>query len=160
MASDLPPWPMNGVVLASGPKSGLAFLPACCIMGERAKRGMLRPMPKQAIYGHKLVVETAVQMAHELYDAMMMQNEWWEQWKGQNPGVSRHTLEQRFVNKNLPLLVPQARAALAKCLQPGMVPGLDEKQKAAIAEALILDNQLVASRAAASQASRDRIRIN
>jgi hypothetical protein len=117
-------------------------------------------MPKQAIYGHKLVVDTAVQMAHELYDSMMMQNQWWEEWKRLNPGASRHTLEQRFVNKNLPLLVPQARAALAKCLQPGQVPGLTERQKEEIAEALILDNQLVASRAAASEASRDRIRIN
>lgn len=117
-------------------------------------------MPKQAIYAHKLVKETAVSMAHELYDVMMMDNAWWQAWQRQNPGVSRHGLEQRFVDKNLPLLVPQARVALAKCLQPGQVPGMDERQRDEIAAALMLDNMLISSRAAASKASRDRIRMN
>lgn len=139
--------------------SSLAFLSACCIIGGRGSPQVLA-VPKQQIYAHKLVRDTAVSMAHELYDAMMMHDLWWKQWRDQNPGVSRHTLEQRFVNKNLPLLVPQARAALAKCLQPGQVPGMTDKQRDEVAQALILDNQLVDSRAAASKKSHDRIRLN
>lgn len=154
------PLPTDAGVYPSGPNSGLAFLSTSCIMVARGQKRVLWPMPRQTIYGHKLVVDTAVQMAHELYDSMMMQNQWWEEWKQLNPDASRYTLEKRFVEKNLPLLVPQARAALAKCLAPGQAPGLTERQKEEIAQALILDNQLVAARAAASQASRDRIRIN
>jgi hypothetical protein len=140
--------------------SPLALAEEECIIAADANSFQARPVAKTVIYAHKLVRDTAVSMAHELYDAMMMHDNWWKQWQEQNPGVSRHTLEQRFVNKNLPLLVPQARAALAKCLQPGQVAGMTDKQRDEIAQALILDNQLVDSRAAASRNSQDRIRIN
>ena len=118
----------------------------------------LLPMSKPQLAAHKLIAETAVGMAHELYDLMMQDNQWWQQWQRQNPGATRKAMENRFVKRNLPLLLPQARASLAKCLQPGMAPGLSEAQKDEILEALVLDNQLVEARAAAG--SRDRIRIN
>src|SRR5258707_606581 len=116
-------------------------------MGERQKFQVLAgPMAK--VYAHKLIVETAVGMAHELYDTMMQDNAWWEQWKRQNPGASRKTMERRFVNKNISLLVPQARAALARCLAPGQAQGLTDAQRDEIVEALCLDNQLVEARKA------------
>jgi hypothetical protein len=139
--------------------SPLASSRARCIIAAKPPVQVL-PLAKPVIYAHKLVRDTAVSMAHELYDAMMMQDAWWKEWQRLNPGVSRHTLEQRFVNKNLPLLVPQARAALAKCLQPGQCPSMDETQRQEVLQALILDNQLVDSRTAASRASRERIRVN
>lgn len=107
---------------------------------------MTRHSSKVNVYAHKLIAETAVQMAHELYDTMMQDNQWWEQWKRQNPGASRKVMERRFVNRNIALLVPQARAALAKCLQPGQASGLSQAQRDEVAEALILDNELVSAR--------------
>jgi len=94
-----------------------------------------------------MVVKVAVQMAHELYDLMMQDNQWWQEWQRQNPGATRKAMERRFVNNNLSRLVPQARASLARCLHPGMSPALTEADKSRIAEALILDNQLVRGRA-------------
>jgi len=104
-------------------------------------------MPRPVVHAHKLVVQTAVQMAHELYDVMMQDNQWWATWLAQNPGASRKAMEKRFVRRNLPLLVPQARAALARCLHPGQSSSLTEPDKSRILEALVLDNQLVRGRA-------------
>jgi hypothetical protein len=128
----------------------LAFARGKCIMDSETYECILL-VPKQPIYAHKLVRDTAVAMAHELYDTVMQDNQWWSEWQKQNPGASRRALERRFVNKNLPLIVPQARAALAKCLQEGQAPGLTEAQKDQILEALALDNQLVEARSIASR---------
>lgn len=103
-------------------------------------------MPKVALHAHKLVMETAVSMGHELYDCMMQDNVWWSQWQDQNPGASRQAMEKRFIRKNIDRLIPQARATLAHILSPGHAQGLSEDQKNAILEALVLDNQLVAGR--------------
>lgn len=90
-------------------------------------------------HAHKLVHETAVAMAHELYDTLMHDNRWYSRWKKQNPDLGPKALEARFVAKNTAKMLPQARATLAKML--GM-SGYDEKTKETIYEALILDKQL------------------
>jgi hypothetical protein len=93
-------------------------------------------------HAHKLVAETAVEMAHELYDIMMLDNEWFRCWQQQNPGASRRELELRFVRKNLPKLIPQARAMLARSLATTTDPALRET----IYSALLLDNTLLRGR--------------
>lgn len=93
-------------------------------------------------HAHHLVHSTAVGMAHELYDTMMGDNEWYGQWKALNPGISPKGLEDRFVAKNLGLLVPQARAMLAHMLRTSV----DDILKEQIYEALLLDNTLIRGR--------------
>lgn len=93
-------------------------------------------------HAHKLVYETAVGMAHELYDVVMLDDEWWKCWKQLNPGASPKELEARFVKKNLPKLLPQARATLAGMLRT--CP--DEELANEIYEALLLDNTLIRGR--------------
>jgi len=91
---------------------------------------------------HKLVHQTAVEMAHQLYDHMMMDNRWYEQWKRANPGLSSRGLADRFVAKNLSKMVPQARATLAGMLRTCS----DESIKEDIYEALLLDRTLIRGR--------------
>lgn len=90
-------------------------------------------------HAHKLIYETAREMAHELYSTMMSDNEWYRVWKARNPGASPKALESRFVNANVSQLLPGAREALAACLA---LPGFPEDQKDQILQALILDNTL------------------
>lgn len=91
-----------------------------------------------AYHTHKLIAETAQAMAHELYDTMMQDNVWYKAWKSANVGASVKALETRFVNRNWPRLVPEARATLAKMLA-GPYDGALKQQ---IYQALILDNSL------------------
>lgn len=88
---------------------------------------------------HPVILETATAMAHELYDTMMQDNEWYKSWKHANPGASAKALESRFVKRNLDRLVPQARATLAS-----MLPTIsDESLRQTIYDALLLDATLV-----------------
>jgi hypothetical protein len=96
---------------------------------------------------HKLLAETAKAMAHELYDKMMLDNEWYAIWKRRNPGANALALESRFVAKNWGKLVPQARAILGQMLGN---PSLDPSQAEQIYDALVLDNSLVRGRGAAT----------
>lgn len=93
-------------------------------------------------HAHWLVRNTAVEMAHELYDTMMTDNEWYKVWKKQNPGLDKSELETRFVERNLSQLLPQARATLAGMLRTTV----DERLKEEIYQALILDATLVKGR--------------
>lgn len=93
-------------------------------------------------HAHWLVRNTAVQMAHELYDHLMQDNEWYAAWKKQNPNSFPKELEERFVAKNLTTLLPQARATLAGMLRTTA----DERLKEEIYQALILDATLVKGR--------------
>jgi hypothetical protein len=90
-----------------------------------------------------MVKETAVAMAHELYDHMMQDNGWWQAWRSQWPGLTGPQLEEKFVARNLAALVPQARAALAGMLRTTA----DETVKESIYEALVLDATLIRGRA-------------
>lgn len=98
---------------------------------------------RPSAHAHWLVRNTAVEMAHELYDTLMADNEWYKTWKKQNPSLDRAELETRFVEKNLAGLLPQARATLAGMLRTTM----DERLKEEIYQALILDATLVKGRA-------------
>lgn len=93
-------------------------------------------------HAHRLVHETAVAMAHELYDTMMQDNAWYRIWKQSNPGLDKKALELRFVEKNLSRLLPQARATLAGMLRTTQ----DENMKEEIYEALVLDATLIRGR--------------
>lgn len=95
-------------------------------------------------HAHKLVHSTAVAMAHEFYDTMMGDNEWYAQWKQLNPGISAVGLEDRFVAKNLGLLIPQARQVLAALLAP--TSNISPEQREEVYEALTLDNTLIRGR--------------
>lgn len=93
-------------------------------------------------HAHKLVLETAVGMCHELYDTMMHDDHWYRYWKSANPGLNGVQLEKAFVKKNLDRLLPQARATMAGMLRTSN----DESLKETIYEALVLDATLVRGR--------------
>ena len=91
---------------------------------------------------HKLIAETAQAMAHELYDTLMHNNQWYARWRKNNPGASAKALESRFVARNWGKLVPGARATLA-----GMLNGpTDQTLKEQIYEALLFDSTLTRGR--------------
>lgn len=98
---------------------------------------------RPSAHAHHLVHETAVAMAHELYDTMMRDDHWFKYWKKENPGLGRAALEEAFVERNISKLLPQARASLARLLTSG---GIDELQKEEIYDALLLDATLVRGR--------------
>lgn len=99
-----------------------------------ARDGALMP-----VAAHRLVLVTAREMAGELYETMMSDNEWYSRWREANPGLGSRALEARFIAKNLAQLFPQARAALAASLRS---PNLSEADKEVIMEALVLDSTL------------------
>lgn len=98
-------------------------------------------MPKA--YAHRTIRDTAVAMAHELYDTMMTDNVWHKAWKSANPDAGAKALESRFVNKNLPRLLPFARATLGQMLGNPTTPEVLKNQ---IYEALLGDNILTYGR--------------
>jgi hypothetical protein len=91
-----------------------------------------------AAFAHKLVYQTAVEMGHELYDVVMQDNEWYEKWKSVNPGLDAKELEDKFVKRNLKVLLPQARSTLAQLLRVSK----DEALKEEVYRALVLDKTL------------------
>lgn len=99
-------------------------------------------MSRPSKHAHYLVKETAEAMARELYDTVMQNDFWYAYWKRQNPGLEGKALEDRFVQRNLARLLPQARATLAKMLaEPG-----DSVLKEQIYDALLKDATLVRGR--------------
>lgn len=94
---------------------------------------------EHGVHAHKLVAQTAREMCYELYDTLMGENVWYDEWKRQNSDTSdRRILELRFVRKNWARLLPVARAMLAQML----TGTTDEALKATIYDALLLDNTL------------------
>ena len=85
---------------------------------------------------HKEVRKVAQAACHELYDVLMQDNRLYEEWKRQNPELSPHTLETRFVAKNWPRCIEFARATLAHMLTRA---DINEKVKDQILEVLVLD---------------------
>lgn len=84
---------------------------------------------------HPMIWQTAVAMAHSMYDDLMMNNSLYAMWKKQCPELTPKELEARFVAQMAPKLLEQARATLAKLLgRPG-----NEGLKPAISDALIAD---------------------
>ncbi len=93
---------------------------------------------------HLKVADVAKEMAHLLYETMMGDNVWYSAWKAANPNYNAKKLEAKFVEKNWPRMVGQARATLAGMLADKSYP---ETMKEEIFEALCLDSSLKLGRA-------------
>ena len=110
----------------------------------------LDPRPRlrrREIHVHKMVKETAEQLAHELFDAIMTrQGDIWDAFRAQFPGRTTAQLERIFVAHHWPKAIPTARATLAGMLHQGVSPGLDEATKMSIHEALAADATLMRGR--------------
>lgn len=94
------------------------------------------------IVAHPLVFQTARDMAHALYNQLMLDNTCYAEWKKQCPELTPKELERRFVALLTPKLLLQARATLAHMLT---LP-YDEVLKEQIADALIKDRGLMRGR--------------
>lgn len=88
---------------------------------------------------HKLVAETAKEMAGCAVDEMLKDNSIYERAKTLNPDLTIPQLHAKLVSSTWPALVEQARATLAKLLAGPLAPELKDQ----IASALILDNTLM-----------------
>lgn len=105
---------------------------------------------------HPMIRATAIEMAGELYDLMMKNNQQWQEWKNLHPDL--HSLaeyEIRFLELKWPELIEDARTTLARMLGSG----IPEELKIQIHDALVRDNALRHSRLARQQsqvANRDR----
>lgn len=104
---------------------------------------MSRRAPR-AVTCHKLVASTAISMAQELYETLMLDNLWYATWKARCPGLTGEALMKKFVELNTAGLVEQARATLAGMLSR---PDINQTMKDEIYEALLLDNTLKGERA-------------
>jgi hypothetical protein len=102
----------------------------------------------RGLNAHRMVAETAVKLAYELY----------ESWMGEHNEVRKAFLaiptekarQLVFVRQAAPQLLEEARLVLADCLsQPDEVVSVHMKD--AIAEALILDTDLRANRVKAAE---------
>lgn len=98
---------------------------------------------KPKSHAHWYVRDTAIAMAHELYEMLMLDDKQYKVWKNRYPDRPAKFLEERFVSLTYPTLIEQARAALAGVLATTM----DDDLKATIYEALLLDATLVRGRA-------------
>lgn len=101
---------------------------------------------------HRLVAETAVEMAHELFEVYARSNDVYRALRAGGQ-VTAKQARLVFVDRVAPKLFQDARQALTACLsQPDDVVPVAQKNE--IAEALILDAPLQAHRmVAASQAT-------
>lgn len=104
-------------------------------------------MAQPQAHCHKMVAEVAKAAAHELYDTLMGDNVLYTEWKRQNPGATDKILLAKFVARNWGKCIPFARATLARML----TTAIDDGQKTAIHEALVLDNMLVRGRRSAAE---------
>lgn len=94
---------------------------------------------------HFLLKETALGMAHEVYDAIMQDNARFAQWKEQCPDLTPGLAEDKFCEALWPHLLEAARTTLA-----GMLAGsYPEELKQRIHDALVKDNVLREGRARA-----------
>lgn len=99
---------------------------------------------------HPLIRATAIEMAGDLYDLMMKNNQQWEEWKKLHPELEGNlaALEIRFLELKWPELLGDARATLAGILGTSA----PEDLKAQIYDALIKDRGLQMARMARQQA--------
>lgn len=105
---------------------------------------------------HPLLRATAIEMAGDLYDLMMKNNQQFAEWKRLHPDLGTLAeLEIRFIELKWPELIEDARATLARML----AGGASEELKTTIHDALVKDNPLRLARLARTQAqvaNRDR----
>lgn len=88
---------------------------------------------------HKLVKETAEGMATAVYEEMMSaDNKYYQSWKRANAPLTGDKLQLKFIERNWPRFIEQARSTLAEML----ARNIPEALKAEISNALILDNSV------------------
>ncbi len=105
---------------------------------------------------HPMIRATAIEMAGELYDLMMKNNQQYTEWKRMHPELSVAQLEIRFLELKWPELIEDARTTLARMLAQSIA----EELKMQIHDALVKDNALRharLARQAAQVANRDRV---
>lgn len=107
---------------------------------ERRALGLPSAGQKPEVYCHTLIKATAIEMAGELYDLLMKDDNAYKEWKAVCPDLTPTKLEIMFIEQTWPKLVEQARGTLASMLDASCT--LPQDQKDIIAEALILDNTL------------------
>ena len=104
---------------------------------------------------HPMLRATAIEMAGELYDIMMKNNQQFAEWKRMHPELTFTQLEARFLELKWPELIEDARATLARLLRTN----IPEDLKTQIFDALVKDQGLRRARAnrrAAKASNRDR----
>ncbi len=120
-------------------------------MSPRAKLGK---GPDQ--HCHPLIRATAIEMAGELYDLLMKNNQQYAEWKRMHPDLkTAGQLEIRFLELKWPELLEDARTTLARMLGTNV----SEELKTTIHDALVKDNPLRLARmerARSAVANRDR----
>ncbi len=101
-------------------------------------------------HAHKLVAQTAQGQAHQIWDAIMTsRGDIYDKFKAQHPEcTTSKELETLFVAKLWPTMLGEARATLALMLRN---PHIDDLQKAAIYDALLLDHTLIVGRGPAGK---------
>lgn len=116
----------------------------------RTKRVVDRPRFGGGLNAHRLVAETAVEMANELFEVYAMENAIYRKLRADGQVTEKHA-RHIFVERMAPRLLEDARQALTQCLaQPDDVCPVSQKDQ--IAEALIADNDLRAKRMIAERA--------
>lgn len=113
-------------------------------MAHVAKKTFDLPNFGPGLTAHRLVMEVAVGLAHELYEEVARNNATYRALRASGQ-ISDAASRLVFVERMAPRLLEDARQALADLLtQPDKV--VSRKQKDEIADALILDTDLRANR--------------
>jgi hypothetical protein len=94
---------------------------------------------KRELPCHKLIRDTARDMAEELYEVVMKNNAIYEHWKRCCPELTRDIARALFVDMMYPKLIEEARATLAALLATNAI---DEHRKTVIYDALVQDEPL------------------
>lgn len=105
----------------------------------RRQQAAQGPANSPQAHAHKMVAETAKQMAGALYEKVMKSNVAYSEWLELNSDITdARELELRFIKLMIPKLLGEARANLASLLRTPISAEL----KDSIHEALVLDNTL------------------
>lgn len=97
---------------------------------------------RQDLAAHRLVRETAIRFAVDLYVELMQDNERYAKWKAQCPELTPEWLQREWVRLCWPTMIERARATLAGMLKSN----ISEDLKIQISDALIKDNYLRAGK--------------
>ena len=99
----------------------------------------------RAAHAHRLVAETARDLAYVMYDELMCQNKFYQHVRSTYPNLDDTQRRERFARQLVPRMIEPARATLAAMLNGPY----DESLKETIAQALMLDKTLKRGRQAA-----------